>query len=172
MKKLLPIIFFCLLLNLAFGQRKQYWNVAVGDKAPNVTLTDLDGNATTIEDLKGKVVLIQLSARWCHVCIEEMPYIEKYIWQKNKDNPDFACYGIAYKGSLKDAHKMMELGKATYKCVYDPKGKVCFAFANVDRGMTRNVVIGKDGNVICLTFGFNLNEFLKMKKIIEEELKK
>ena len=43
----------------------------------NLKLIDRDGNITSLEDLKGKVIFMNLWATWCPPCIAEMPSIDK-----------------------------------------------------------------------------------------------
>lgn len=38
--------------------------------------------------------MLQFTASWCGVCRKEMPFIEKDIWLKHKDNSHFALIGI------------------------------------------------------------------------------
>lgn len=38
--------------------------------------------------------MLQFTASWCGVCRKEMPFIEKDIWQKHKDNEAFALCGV------------------------------------------------------------------------------
>jgi thiol-disulfide isomerase/thioredoxin len=68
--------------------------VQVGDVLPALNLTFTDGTQISPEDLKGKVVLIQFTASWCGVCRKEMPHLEKEVWLKYKDHPDFFMVGI------------------------------------------------------------------------------
>ena len=43
----------------------------------NLKLIDRDGNVTSLEELKGKVVFMNFWATWCPPCIAEMPSINK-----------------------------------------------------------------------------------------------
>lgn len=51
--------------------------VQVGDEAPNFMLEDLAGNARTLAQLRGKVVLLNFWATWCGPCRVEMPAMEQ-----------------------------------------------------------------------------------------------
>ena len=60
--------------------------VKVGDEAPDFEMTLTDGQKVKLSSLRGKVVMLQFTASWYGVCRKEMPFIEKDIWQKHKDN--------------------------------------------------------------------------------------
>ena len=51
--------------------------VQVGDEAPNFILRDLAGNAISLSQLRGKVVLLNFWATWCGPCRVEMPAMEQ-----------------------------------------------------------------------------------------------
>ncbi len=48
----------------------------VGETAPEVIFTDMDGNSVPLSSFKGKVVFLDLWATWCGPCRMEMPHIE------------------------------------------------------------------------------------------------
>ena len=45
--------------------------------APDFNLMGMDGKTHTLEDLKGKFVLVNFWATWCNPCKVEMPLLEK-----------------------------------------------------------------------------------------------
>jgi thiol-disulfide isomerase/thioredoxin len=47
-----------------------------GFRAPDFTLTTLDGETVTLSDLRGQPVLINFWATWCPPCRAEMPAIQ------------------------------------------------------------------------------------------------
>lgn len=58
--------------------------VSVNFPAPDVVLTDLQGNPVSFADYRGKVVLYNAWATWCPPCKAEMPVLQTY-YEKHKD---------------------------------------------------------------------------------------
>ena len=50
--------------------------LAVGDKAPDFELVDLEGNKHRLSDYKGEGVFLNFWGTWCAPCKKEMPYME------------------------------------------------------------------------------------------------
>jgi cytochrome c biogenesis protein CcmG, thiol:disulfide interchange protein DsbE len=59
--------------------------MAVNFPAPEVKLTDLQGNPVALSDYQGQVVLYNAWATWCPPCKEEMPTLEAF-YQEYKDS--------------------------------------------------------------------------------------
>lgn len=59
-----------------------------GNKVPNITQNDPDGNPRSLYDLKGKVVLIDFWASWCRPCRAENPNVVRLYNKYNKDGFD------------------------------------------------------------------------------------
>lgn len=52
--------------------------------APNFTLTSFDGQAVTLKELRGNVVIINFWASWCQPCRQEAKYLEQ-TWRNYQD---------------------------------------------------------------------------------------
>lgn len=139
--------------------------VNVGDKAPAFQFTLPDGETVTSEMLKGKVIMLQFTASWCGVCRKEMPFIESEIWQAYK-NKGLALYGVDYDEPVEKLRMLAESTGITYPLALDPAGDVFALFARKQSGVTRNVIIDREGTIVFLTRLFDRAEFDEMKKVI------
>jgi len=144
--------------------------VNVGELAPDFNIEYLDGKSVKLSDLKGKLVMLQFTASWCGVCRKEMPYIEKDIWLKHKDNPNFALIGIDLKENKETTAKFAEDMKVTYPLTLDLEGTKFGLFTAPKAGVTRNIIIDKEGKIVMLTRLFEMEEFNGMAKFIDEYL--
>lgn len=141
--------------------------VKTGDKAPDdFPLVYADGRKTTLKELKGKVVVLQFTASWCKVCREEMPHLEKEVWQAYKDK-NFVLIGVDRDEPLEKVQKFQQDMAITYPLALDPGADIFGRFADKKAGVTRNVVIDKEGNIAFLTRLYDPAEFKEMVKVIE-----
>ena len=144
--------------------------VRVGDIAPEMEMELTDGQKVKLSDLRGKVVMLQFTASWCGVCRKEMPFIESDIWQKHKANPNFALYGIDRDEPVETVKAFAEKTGVTYPLALDPGADHFAKYADRKAGITRNVLIDKEGKIVMLTRLYNEEEFATLCKKIDEML--
>jgi peroxiredoxin len=149
---------------------RQY-RVKVGDPAPDFEMALPDGKKIKLSDLRGKVVMLQFTASWCGVCRKEMPHIEKEIWQKHKDNPQFALYGIDREEPAEKIQVLREATGVTYPIGMDPDAGIFGLYAEKDAGITRNIIIDREGKIVMLTRLFEEEEFNEMVSLIDKLLR-
>lgn len=172
MKKI--IVFLVLVLSItAFAQTKddRAYLVKVGDMAPDFSMKLTNGKTVKLSDLKGKVVMLQFTASWCSVCRKEMPFIEHDIWQRHKGNSNFMLLAVDRDEPLPTVLKFSKSIPITYKIGLDPKADIFALYAHREAGITRNVIIDKNGKIVFLTRLYDEAEFKQMTKVIDELLK-
>ena len=144
--------------------------VKVGDVAPDFTLPMIDGSTFTLSEQRGKVVMLQFTAGWCGVCRKEMPHIESDIWQPNKDNKDFVLVGIDREETLEAILPFIQEVGTTYPIAMDTNADVFAQYALRESGITRNVLIDRDGKIVMLTRKFKEDEFAALVAKINDML--
>ena len=144
--------------------------VKIGDIAPDFTIQFLDGTKQKLSQHRGKVIMLQFTASWCSVCRKEMPFIEKEIYSVLKSNDNFLLIGIDLKEDKATIEKFKKATGITYPIAFDTDGKIFELYAEAEAGVTRNVIIDKDGKVAFLTRLYDREEFDAMKSKINELL--
>ena len=168
---LISLLFLLSIFTFSQNDNRGYI-VNVGDKAPLFKTTTSTGDSFDLEEHRGKIVMLQFTASWCSVCIKEMPYIENEIWQKHKDSDDFILIGIDRGESTEMINKLINKTNVTYPICMDEKSEIFELYAKKKAGVTRNIIIDRDGQIIFLTRLFNIDEFNEMKHIINESITK
>lgn len=101
--------------------------LGIGNKAPEISLKDTEGNVKKLSDLKGKIVLIDFWASWCGPCRMENPNVVKtYATYKDKDykgGDGFEIFSVSLDQNKGRWKKAIEKDKLTWENhVSDLKG--------------------------------------------------
>lgn len=147
------------------------FKVKTGETAPGFTIEMTDGKSLDLGSLSGKTILLQFLSTTCPVCREESPAIEKEIWQLHKDDSNFYLLGIDLMEEKESVTKYIDELNLSYPIGLDKDGEIFRLYAKENSGVTRNVLIGKNGKILMLTRLFERKEFEELKKAIEEDLK-
>jgi peroxiredoxin len=78
---------------------------SAGSQPPDFNAKDITGQAVTLSDLKGKVVLLDFWATWCPPCRVEVPNLLE-IYRKFKDE-DFVLISVSLDRDLQAARKFI-----------------------------------------------------------------
>jgi peroxiredoxin len=122
--------FFYLLLLLSFTVMAQALAI---EKAPDFTLTDIDGNSFSLSDCSAKVVLIDFFATWCSPCREAFPTFREFYDEYPRDQLDIVSISPEDADDLKVFAETPQTNM-TWIVVSDPTGSV---FSNYLGGDTR-----------------------------------
>jgi len=126
---------------------KMRGNIIEGDYAPNISAPTPDGEVLALNDLKGKVVLIDFWASWCGPCRRENPNVVK-MYNKYKDK-GFEILGVSLDKNRDRWLKAIEDDNLTWPHISDLEG-----WASKPAQMYKvssipyTVLVDKDGKII------------------------
>ena len=124
---------------LAMGSRPP----AAGMPAVGFSLTDLQGKAHSLEQYKGKIVLLNFWATWCKPCTSEMPAMQT-VYDQLRDK-DFVVLAV---NELEDEAKVREhiqQYKHTFPVLLDRENQVANQYGVF--GLPVSVFIDQQGVV-------------------------
>ena len=87
-------------------------------------LTDEDGEVFTLDNLRGRPLLINFWASWCAPCIAEMPSLQKAAEQLHPDGIDVLLISLDRGGVKKALPVLRAHGVTTPRLGFDPKAAV------------------------------------------------
>jgi cytochrome c biogenesis protein CcmG/thiol:disulfide interchange protein DsbE len=123
---LLPLTAVPLLALLAYGFRvnpRDIRSPLVGRPAAAFTLTSFDGAPVRLDELRGKVVVLNFWASWCYPsCYEEAPVLERG-WRAYRDR-DVVVLGVDIQDKDEAGRKFIRDFSLTFPNAPDPDGKV------------------------------------------------
>jgi cytochrome c biogenesis protein CcmG, thiol:disulfide interchange protein DsbE len=111
--------------------------------APQLDLTDLQGNAVSLEDYHGQVVLVNNWATWCPPCKAEMPTLQAYY--DDYSGEGFTIIAIDAGDPLSDVAEFVKEYGLTFPVWPDLAQKATVAFRNP--GLPSSYVIDRQGVV-------------------------
>ncbi|WP_084245450.1 thiol-disulfide oxidoreductase ResA [Planomicrobium okeanokoites] len=67
----------------------------VGDKAPDFTLEDMEGNRHKLSDYQGEGVFLNFWGTWCEPCVKEMPAMDRQYKEYEEQGVHILAVNIA-----------------------------------------------------------------------------
>ena len=100
----------------------------VGALAPGFTLINLEGEQLSLDDFRGRPVLINLWATWCGPCRIEMPAIQSRFEKYQDDG--FAVLAVNFDEQQVDVQAFRDEFGLTFQILLDPGAKVQNLYRN------------------------------------------
>lgn len=138
----------------------------IGSDAFPFSATDMNGNKYSLDDLKGKIIVMNFWFVECKPCIMEMPELNEIV-ELYKNNKDVVFLGFA----TNDTNKIKSfLQRKTFSYHIIPNSTSIARDYNVSSYPT-HMIIGKDGKISYHTIGLGPNTISDLKRKIKKLLK-
>jgi len=167
MKKSLGIVFVVaivsLLINfLGLAQERELWSgqdllrklklvhVPGALPAPRFNAPTPEGTKIGIDDLKGKLVLLNFWATWCPPCILEMPTMEK-LHQEFKEE-GLEVVAMNFMEGQKTINAFIKKRGFTFTVLMDRSGEISQRYGV--HALPVTYLIGREGNMLVKSIGY------------------
>ncbi len=117
--------------------------VRIGDPAPVYAARTIAGDPVSLADLRGRVVLLNIWATWCHPCRTEIPELQALFEKEQARGLEVVGVSIDAGGEDEDVAEFAEKYGVTYPIWRDGDGRVSTTFAAV--GVPASYLIDREG---------------------------
>ena len=117
--------------------------------APDFTLDDLNGDAHSLSDYRGRVVILNFWATWCPPCRREMPSMER-AWQQLKKH-DVVMLAVDVGEDLDTVYTFLADYPVSFPLLLDEEAEVVRKFPV--RGLPTSYVIDPEGRLVYQAIG-------------------
>jgi len=117
----------------------------IGERAPDFSWTDMNGQSLTLAQQRGKIVLINFWATWCGPCREEMPEFAK--WQRSYDAQGLLVIGVSMDDQASDVKAFIRKRPTNYPIVMGD-AKMAESFGGV-LGLPLSYIIDRQGRIVA-----------------------
>lgn len=126
----------------------------------SASLAGTDGKLVSLEQFRGKPLLVNFWARWCPPCRKEIPELVQI--QKEFGGHGLVVLGIAVEDDLAAVQEFANAYDVNYPVVGDKKKAIWLmqVLGNASTGLPFTLLIDRQGNVVLRKMGlFTRKEF-------------
>ena len=145
----LPALLLASLACAADGSRPAH--ATIGAPAPPYTAVALDGTPVSLAERRGKVLLFNIWATWCHPCREEIPVLEALWKARRAEGLEIIGVSIDASGEEEKVRDFAVRMGMTYPLWRDPDERVTSLFLSI--GVPATYRIDRSGTLLWQHIG-------------------
>ena len=140
----------------------------VGATAPDYAAVTLDGDSASLAALRGRAVLLNVWATWCHPCREEIPVLQALHERHAAEGLEVVGVSIDVASEREAVGEFVREFSMTYPVWLDPEGLVSNAFPAV--GVPATYLIDPEGTVRWRKIGPIAENDTTLARVLDEVL--
>jgi cytochrome c biogenesis protein CcmG/thiol:disulfide interchange protein DsbE len=117
----------------------------LGQLAPAVAGTTIDGDHVTIDDYRGRFVVVNFFGSWCVPCLNENPQLKAFD-AEHRAAGDAVLIGVTFDDKAKDAREFFAEHGGGWPVIDDPENSIGVAYGIAQ--VPESWVIAPDGTVL------------------------
>lgn len=98
----------------------------IGNAAPEISIKEVNGHRVSLSSYKGKTVLLNFWATWCHYCRKERAHLNDL--SKDYEDRDLVILSVSTDKSFEDIEGFLKVTPADYKVFTDLDGTAASAY--------------------------------------------
>ena len=118
-------------------------------RAPALSLPGVDGRPLRLQDLKGKVVVLNFWATWCVPCRQEMPAMER-LYRDHRQR-GLAVVAVNFNESKGEVERFLNELHLSFLVALDSDGAMARSFTV--RGLPVTYLLSRDGRILWKAIG-------------------
>lgn len=140
-----------ILLLIAVGLAYVWFTPSGLEDAPDITVQTLDGPQQSLNDWRGKPVILTFWATTCPGCIKEMPHLVELYQQLHSDGLEIIGIAMSYDPPNQVA-TLVKARQLPYTIALDLDGKAAEAFGKI-RLTPTTFLISPEGKIVHKKIG-------------------
>ncbi|WP_435263522.1 TlpA family protein disulfide reductase [Tenacibaculum sp. nBUS_03] len=165
-KKIILTVLVSFLYSISLTAQKNNQNDLIGTYASDFTVTDINGNEYSLNNLKGKIIVMNFWFIECKPCIREMPQLNNLV--KKYKNKEVVFLGFSGNGKLQ-IDSFLKTQDFFYSIV--PNSRKIASKYKVS-GYPTNIIIDKNLKIAYASSGLKPTTINNIEKTIEHLIKK
>jgi len=166
MLDVLRLLILCVAFTLAScGVADAPVPLSEGQAFPQFTLAGLNGGTTSPQAFRGKLLVLNVWATWCHPCRQEMPSLDRL--SRTVDPRRMAVVGLSVDDDKRLAQEFILQYQVTFPIFIDTDMRIANRILGI-KAFPATFLIAPDGKLVGQIFGEREWDSPAMMRLLEE----